>query len=60
MKLFLLNPPPQNAQNSGGGDKEGDEKGNKEKEQKKSDANNMDIDNPFLRPVKFPRLKRKL
>ena len=52
--------PNKNAQGGDGGG-EG-EKGEKGKEQKKGEG--VDIDNPFLRPVKFPRtpgmLKRKL
>ena len=52
----------QSSGGAGGGDKD-EEKGKGEKDQKKSEAN-IDIDNPFLRPVKFPRtpgmLKRKL
>ena len=65
-EMYESDPDDDDAQNvqggggGGGGDK--DEEKGKEKEQKKSDAN--DIDNPFLRPVKFPRtpgmLKRKL
>lgn len=56
----------QNVQSGSSGDKDSEEKGGKaEKEQnKKSEANNEAIDNPFLRPVKFPRtpgmMKRKL
>ena len=52
--------PNKSAQNSEGGE------GEKGKEQKKGEgaASASDIDNPFLRPVKFPRtpgmLKRKL
>ena len=53
--------PNKNAAQSGDGGGEG-EKGEKGKEQKKGEG--VDIDNPFLRPVKFPRtpgmLKRKL
>ena len=59
-EMYESDPDEDDAQNvQSGGDKDSEEK--KEKEQKKSES---DIDNPFLRPVKFPRtpgmLKRKL
>ena len=60
-EMYESDPDDDDAQNVQGVPDKDEEKG-KEKEQKKSDAN--DIDNPFLRPVKFPRtpgmLKRKL